>query len=409
MTIGVTLVVWPLTAQYFGIFSVVSPLATFLILPILAPIIVTGAPVGIFGLFISPLSQAAGWVAWLFLSYMLAVVEWFANLSIAAIDLKLSPLIICLYFTGLALVIWSVNKKEKSLNIITRITDALGGPSKRFVVPALFIVAILSTLFACNIPDDRLHVSFLDVGQGDAILMQQGTQEILIDGGPSGQAIAVELGKRLPFWDRTIELVVLTHPHADHLIGLLEVLKRYRVKQVLYAESSSTSALWDEWQDLLKKENAGIIIGQVGQIIDLGNGNPTIEVLSSPTGGETTMDNDGIVLRVSDGKISFLLTADITDEKELELIMDRAHLYSTVLKVAHHGSYTASSTAFLNAVSPELAVISVGANNDYGHPNNETLERLIAEVGENNIYRTDLNGTIEFITDGEKLLMRKER
>jgi competence protein ComEC len=115
------------------------------------------------------------------------------------------------------------------------------------------------------------------------------------------------------------------------------------------------------------------------------------------------------VLRAYYGKISFLLTADITDERELDLIMDRAHLDCTVLKVAHHGSYTASSSAFLTAASPDIAVISVGANNDYGHPNQETLKRLETEVGENNIYRTDLNGTIEFVTDGERLWMKKER
>jgi competence protein ComEC len=251
VTIGVTIVIWPVTAQYFGIFSIVSPLATFLVLPALAPIIVTCSLAGILGLIVPPLGQAAGCVAWLFLSYMLTIVGWFANLSVAAIDLKLSPLIIFTYFAILALVIWSLYKKEKTLNIFRRITGALGGPSKRFVVPALLVIAVLTTLFASSIPDDRFRVSVLDIGQGDAILLQQGLQDILVDGGPSGQSIAVELSKKLPFWDRTIELLVLTHPHADHLTGLLEVLKRYKVKHVLYTDWNSTSPLWAEWQDLV--------------------------------------------------------------------------------------------------------------------------------------------------------------
>jgi competence protein ComEC len=145
-------------------------------------------------------------------------------------------------------------------------------------------------------------------------------------------------------------------------------------------------------------------------VIDLGNGNPVIEVLNSPgTDDDTTMDTDCVVLRVSDGKISFLLTADITEEKELGLIMERAQLDSTVLKVAHHGSYTATSLTFLTVVSPQVTVISVGADNEYGHPNHETIERLTTAVGEDDIYRTDLNGTIEFTTDGEKLWLRTER
>jgi len=410
VTIGVTLLVWPVTAHYFGIFSFVSPLATFLILPALAPIIVTCALAAVLGLIVPLLGQAMGWAAWLFLSYMLLVVDWFADLPITAVDLgKLSPFVIWGYFVFVALVIWALQKKEKALKIIGHIADVFAGPSKRFVIPALLVIAVLSTLFACNIPDDRLHVNFLDVGQGDAILIQQGTQDVLIDGGPSGQAIAAELGKQLPFWDRTIELVILTHPHADHLTGLIEIIKRYKVKQVLYAGSPSTSALWEEWQDLLEDKNVDVTICQVGQVINLGNENPFIEVIASPTTSESTIDNNGIVLRVIDGKISFLLTADINEEMELNLIMDRANLDCTVLKVAHHGSYTASSTVFLTAASPEIAVISVGKDNDYGHPNQETLERLITEVGENNIYRTDLNGTIEFITDGERLWVEKER
>jgi len=410
VTLGVTLTVWPVIAHYFGIFSLVSPLATLLILPVLPAIIVIGTIAAVLSVIAVPVGQVVGWVAWLFLSYMLAVVEWFAGLSIAAIDLaEISPIVLWGYFALLALVLLSYHKQKQTTTIITRITDTLAGPSKRFVIPILIVIAILTTLFAGSMPDDRLHVSFLDVGQGDAILIQKGSQDILVDGGPSPQAISLELGKKLPFWDRTIELVVLTHPHADHLIGLIEVLKRYHVKQVLYAESDSTSSLWVEWQNLLKEKKVGFTFAQAGQVIDFGKDKLEIEVLNSPDADEVTMDTDGVVLRVSDGKISFLLTADITEEKELGLIMKRVNLDSTVLKVSHHGSYTATSEGFLAVVSPQVAVISVGEENNYGHPNQETIERLTIVVGEDNIYRTDLNGTIEFITDGEKLWLKKEK
>lgn len=110
-----------------------------------------------------------------------------------------------------------------------------------------------------------------------------------------------------------------------------------------------------------------------------------------------------MVLRLNWGKVSFLFTADIREEIEFELIGQRANLKSTVLKVAHHGSKTSTSPQFLAAVAPEVAVISVGANNTFGHPNPEVMENLNGRVGEDNVYRTDVNGTIEFTTDGEGL------
>jgi competence protein ComEC len=107
--------------------------------------------------------------------------------------------------------------------------------------------------------------------------------------------------------------------------------------------------------------------------------------------------------------VSFLLTADIRRDAELELIYDRANLKSTVLKVAHHGSNTSTTPEFLAVVSPQLAIISVGSDNEYGHPNDEVMARLIAEIGPENIYRTDEDGSIEFITDGERLWVKTDR
>ncbi len=137
-----------------------------------------------------------------------------------------------------------------------------------------------------------------------------------------------------------------------------------------------------------------------------------IEVLNPQhpllTGTDSDIDNNGVVLRVSLGEISFLLTADIMWPAELELISRRQAPESTVLKVAHHGSETSTTAGFLAVVSPRLAVISVGADNDFGHPDPDILARLEEELGSDNIYRTDLQGTIEFITDGQRLWVRVE-
>jgi competence protein ComEC len=259
-------------------------------------------------------------------------------------------------------------------------------------------------------PDNKLHVNFLDVGQGDAILIRTPVnQDILVDGGPSPQAISSELGRRLPFWDRTIELMVLTHQHADHLTGLLETLRRYKVKQVLVLETDAQLPQWDEWLDLIQKRGIKSTFAQAGQVINLGTDEVTIEVINPlPDSTVPDMDN-GIVLKLICGKVSFLLTSDISQEAELDLITRRADLTGTVFKVSHHGSNYSNSAEFLAVVDPELAVISVGTDNQYGHPGEETLDRLIDRIGLEKIYRTDENGTVEFITDGERLWVETER
>ena len=153
-------------------------------------------------------------------------------------------------------------------------------------------------------------------------------------------------------------------------------------------------------------------MAQAGQQINLGNEvilkvlNPRQPLL---TGTESDIDNNGVVLRLSTGRVSFLLTADIFLEAEFELIRRRADLTSTVLKVAHHGSDTSTTEEFLEVVNPQVAVISVAADNKFGHPSDEVMDRLEQKLGQENIYRTDKHGTIEFITDGEKLWVRVER
>jgi len=127
------------------------------------------------------------------------------------------------------------------------------------------------------------------------------------------------------------------------------------------------------------------------------------------TGTESDIDNNGAVLRLSMGGVSFLLTADIMQSAEFELITQRANLKSTVLKVAHHGSNTSTTSEFLSVVNPRLAIISVGEDNHFGHPSDAVIERLEERIGSENIYRTNKHGTIEFITDGERLWVRTEK
>jgi competence protein ComEC len=289
---------------------------------------------------------------------------------------------------------------------MNRVSSFFPRLNRKWLLLSLAVAAVVVSFLAVSLPDDRLHVSFLDVGQGDAILIQKGSQQVLVDGGPSPQAVCLGLGEKMPFWDRTIELVVLSHPSADHITGLVEVLKRYRVEQVLYPEMAFESGVYDEWLRLVREKGIKATPAQAGQQISLGSG-VAIEVLGPPNpplaATDSDVDNNAAVLRLSLGEVSFLLTADIMWQAEFELAYSRANLRSTVLKVAHHGSNTSSTPEFLAVAHPEIAVISVGAGNEYGHPTEEVLERLEDLVGEENIYRTDENGTVEFITDGERL------
>jgi competence protein ComEC len=352
-----------------------------------------------------------GWLAWLTAGYMLVIINGFAKLTFSAINVgTISPALVWAYFAALALILWLIPNRKTVGAFFRRTASTLDTVPKKWAVPALLVVAILTSTAAYAMPDNQLHVSFLDVGQGDAILIQTPNhQDILVDGGPSAQAIGAQLSKHLPFWDRTIELVVLTHPHEDHLTGLLEVLQRYKVKLVLYLDTDYDTPEAEEWLNLIQLKHIKSTLATAGQEIDLGSKDITLEVVN-PTPGSTVpaMDN-GIVLKLSDEKISFLLTSDISADAEHDLITQRADVSCTVLKVAHHGSNDSSTAAFLAVADPKVAVISVGADNTFGHPGADTLLRLADIVGADNIYRTDKNGTVECITDGTRLWVKTER
>jgi competence protein ComEC len=420
VALGAIIGVWPLVAYYFGIISLVGPPATFLTLPALPGIIITGALASGLGLIALPVAQVIGWLAWLLLSYLLVVVKALAAFPASFLEVTyLNPGIVWAYYLTLGLALGLTSRRQastlttKSLTLarsgINKVTDLVAKLPRKWVIPSLLSAAILVSVAAATMPDKNLHISFLDVGQGDVILIHKGNQQVLVDGGPSPQAITLELSQKMPFWDRTIELVVLTHPSADHVTGLVEVLNRYQVKQVLYPDLDYDSSIYKEWLRLVDEKDIKYTIAQAGQEIDLGDGvvievlNPRITPLSDT---ESDVDNNGVVLRVTGGEVSFLLTADIMWEAEFELITHRASLNSTGLKVAHHGSDTSTTPEFLAVVDPTLAIISVGEDNPYGHPSPEVMARLTEKSGSENIYRTDENGTIEFITDGERLWVK---
>jgi len=259
-----------------------------------------------------------------------------------------------------------------------------------------------------------LKVSFLDVGQGDAILIETPSQrQVLIDGGPSPEKLSQELGQKLPFWDKSLDLVVLTHPHGDHLGGLMGVLNRYRVEQVLEPEIESDTIIYQEWNSIVEEKDIKRIIACAGQQIDLGDG-IRLEVLYPDQTQPVTLkgeniDDEAMVLRLVWNKVSFLLTSDVGNSAERELLARGLEIDSTVLKVGHHGSATSTSDLFLTAVSPEVAVISVGEQNDYHLPNDKVVARLDGYLGQDKVLLTPERGTIDIRTDGQRLWVKMEK
>jgi competence protein ComEC len=425
VSLGAVIAVWPIISYTFGTISFLGPLTTFLISPALTPIIVFGALTALAGLFSPVAAQVIGWVAWLFLSYMIVIAGAFSVLPAAYIKTRpFNAVFIWLYYAILWLLI---NVKAISHNIgfkrfqavrsnFMDWTESAGdmiGKKAKWIMPPLLIIAILTSLAAVTMPEQNLKVSFLDVGEGESILIQDGGQVVLIDGGPGGQSVCSALGKKLPFWERKIDLVILTHPHLDHLTGLLEVVKRYQVERVLASPAISDLPSYQEWRQLIKSKNTEYTTARSGQQFILNNG-AVLDILNPADNVEAaaTADPDGnsIVARLSCGPQSLLFTSDIGEKTETHLLRERMVKHSDILKIAHHGSDTSSSTAFLKAVSPSIAIISAGVSNQFGHPAKAVMERIAAS-GIQAIYRTDLNGTITFLfdTQGSKMFLETER
>jgi len=245
-----------------------------------------------------------------------------------------------------------------------------------------------------------LEVVFFDVGQGDSIFIETPERfQVLIDGGP-GLAVLEKLGQEMPFYDRTIDLIILTHPDHDHLFGLLEVLKRYEVKNILWTGVIGDTAEWEEWKRLIEQEGADIIIAETGQKIVLSE-NIYLSILYPFESLENKevkgCNNTSIVANLVFEGVSFLFTGDIEKEVERKLVEQNVDLDSDILKVAHHGSKTSSCLEFLEIVSPELAVISVGENN-YGHPHPDVLANL--EKFDIQVLITKELGDIKIVSDG---------
>jgi len=296
-----------------------------------------------------------------------------------------------------------------------------------FIAGFLFFLNVIcwQEFFALAGPQN-LKVDFLNVGQGDSEFIQTPEgHKILIDGGPDSTVLS-KLSSLLPFWDRSIDLVILTHPESDHMQGILDILPKYNVKYFLWTGVVKDAPEYKQLITLLQKagngqnsllaslSNSGYLLGRTKVLYasageEIKAGSVLIDTLfpfKSLEGFKLTASaNDTcVVSKIIYGKESFLFTGDIDSAAEKQLVNSGENISANVLKVAHHGSKYSTSDLFLAAVAPKIAVIEVGKNT-YGHPTPEALQRL-QEFGIK-IFRTDQDGDVEFVSDGNNIKLLK--
>jgi len=259
----------------------------------------------------------------------------------------------------------------------------------------VLILILVSSFFATNNKSVApLEVNFLDVGQGDATLVQYlGQYQVLVDGGPSGRNLLNEVGKVIPAADKQIEIVVLTHPDKDHLAGLIDLLDSYDVGLFLENGQKAETNIYEELDSKLDEKKIPrqkILEGSkfsIGKNLNFIAYNPDAVVEEDKDRNEQS-----VVLRMDFGENSFLLTGDAEIETEMDIISDGEDIDVDWLKAGHHGSKTSTSEKFLQSVTPRYVIISVGKTNRFGHPHEEVLNRLLEAGAE--IMRTDERETI---------------
>lgn len=429
----------PIALAWFGRVPIVAPLMNLLVVPIVAPAMAAGGVALAGGALVAngapaPLATVLGLPAWAALTAMIVVVRAAAALPFASATLAPPFNLLAAAAAGGAVVIVVLGRGKRRPRISfgwrgtgsgassptsdggratsasarrgppsTRRGRAVGRPT-RLLAAALAAAVVGIGAVALTRPDGRIRISVLDVGQGDAILVDgdRGART-LVDGGPDPDRLLVALDAHVPAWDRRIDLLVLTHPHEDHVAGMALLLQRYRVSRVVEPGMRGPGPGYRAWAAELATE--GRSAGRLATGDSFAIDDVRFEVLwpdrgsvpAEPGDTGTGINNVSIVLLGTFGRERFMLAGDIEEGIDPTLLA-RGLPRVDFLKVAHHGSRTSSTGAFLDVVRPRIAAVSVGAGNSYGHPAPATIDRLRQRQAE--VFRTDLDGTVVVTLDG---------
>ncbi len=277
------------------------------------------------------------------------------------------------------------------------------------VIVLCFINVITIYGIVTSLTPQKLRVSFLDIGQGDAILIQTPSgHTMLVDGGPTNK-ILEKLSERLDYFDDDIDVMVATHPDADHVTGLIPVLEKYNVHTILISKAESKTGVFSDLTKHIEEENADVHVAEINDELDFHD--RVIAKILYPSKNYVTKKNDtndaSVSMEIKYGDETFLLTGDLPSKEEGKLISADLDKNITVYKAGHHGSKYSSGEELLKYITPEYSVISAGENNRYGHPNQETISRLQKYSKE--ILSTITQGTISFVTDGRLMEVETDK
>jgi competence protein ComEC len=404
-TLAASVPTLPLVAAAFGRVSVVSPLANLVAVPLFPPLMIAGAAASAIGALSIDLARPAALVAYGLALALRSVVETFAALPVAAVSVPSGPV------TGLAVGLALVAVARGAPLVAGRVIEwrVIAGSMRiqrfarpSFPAPRVVLLALPAVVIAAAIAwpgaDPEVRVRALDVGQGDAYLVELGGATLLIDGGPDPARLMEQLGASLPPWRRRIDVIALTHAHLDHGAGLIAALDRYEVGMTLEPLGLNPGPLADLWAAGIARANADRRVVRAGQRVHVAGA--VITVLSPEN--DPRVDTPSLILRVERGRFSALFMGDATDEALADLLLDPEGLRSRVYVPPHHGAATPHAVTLVQAIRPEIALISVGAGNRYGHPTPETLAALSGIT----TFRTDRDGTVEVSLDGSGLVVR---
>jgi competence protein ComEC len=427
LTLAAQLTTLPVILLNFERLSLVAPIANVLVVPFVPIAMLFSAFASIVGVMdgsihVPAVGDALAWLAggaaWLVLRVIVWLGMTVASVPNAAVDVAVPPALAVAWLPMLALASWAIRDPNAAPS--ERPTDEapgrLGALLRRLARPmpvGLGLVGVLLAISIASRPDGLLHLTVLDIGQGDAILVEAPNgRTMLIDGGPDPELTLRRIGANLPFFARRIDLLVLSHPHQDHVAGFVDVLDRFRVGAVLHAGIPFANPAYDRLLTDAGRTGVTVAAIRAGQALDLGAGTavrvlyPTQADAEAPL-PEGDINNGSIVLRLEFGGFAALLTGDAEAPIESALASRGLLQAVDVLKVGHHGSNSSTTPALMDTIRPSVAIISLGQGNEYGHPAPETLAVLASRPGVG-VFRTDLQGDVEVVTDGTTLRVRTD-
>lgn len=394
LTLAAQVTTLPIMAYHFNRISLVSFIANPFILPAQPAVMILGGLADLLGMIFEPLGQVAAFIAWPFVAYTIALVDYFGNVSWAAFSIDFPFwMVLAWYATLLGLTVGRQPLKEFFVSLKVTLPKIPAW----IILTALTLLALLIWRAVLSLPDGKLRITFLDVETSDAILIETPSGDtILINGGESLSQLSSQLGRRIPLFNRKLDWLIVASTQENQVNALPRLMERYPPSQALWAgnvEASFPSRKLNEW---LVSHQVRVTRAEAEQVLDLGDG-ATLRVLS--------VDERGAVLLIEYGSFRALLPVGMSFDALEGLRSDESLAPLTALLLADSGFAQLNPASWISSLDPQLVILSVSADNILGMPDPETLDA----VGSRALLRTDANGWIEIVSDSQSIWVEVER